>query len=374
MDNKVLVVAYDFPPRWGGVATYGLELASGLKKKGCDVTVLTGASSSETIEDLKVKRVKLASSGITSIPLMVLHLLSLLRKEKFDAIYCCLWLPDAAAVYLSLKILKKAVPYFISVHAMEVMESSETLKKRFRQKLKPLKQATFLHAKKIFCVSSYTKKLLHSLVPLPNEQVVVVNNGANPEKFFPTEKKISHLRLLTACRLVPNKGVDQVIKVLPDLVKNFPDLQYRIVGEGPDKTRLIKLTEMMQMQDHVHFLGKLDNSQLLDEYQQADLFVMLSRKEKNHLEGFGLVFLEAALCETPSLGGNSGGIPDAIEDGVTGWLVDPYSENAISEKLHSLLKNRDQLIDVGRKARQKTLESKTWDHRIQQILKESQGC
>ena len=91
------------------------------------------------------------------------------------------------------------------------------------------------------------------------------------------------------------------------------------------------------------FLGRLDLSDIVDLYNVADLFVMLSREEPPDVEGFGLVFLEAGACGLPSVGGRSGGIPDAIEDGTSGWLVDPRDTQDIAATVIDLLQSPDKL-------------------------------
>ena len=111
------------------------------------------------------------------------------------------------------------------------------------------------------------------------------------------------------------------------------------MGEGPDRQRLEDLTARLGLQTQVCFLGRLALSDIVELYNLADLFVMLSREEPPDVEGFGLVFLEAAACGLPSVGGRSGGIPDAIEEGKSGWLVDPCNTEEIAATIIDLLKS-----------------------------------
>ena len=369
MQKKILMLAYDFPPNWGGVATYGWELAHEFQNQGCKVTVMTQNRGDFPETELNIIPLKLPKTGLLSIPAWTTYLIQHLRKNEYDHIFCNLWLPEATSLHFALTALKKQIPYSVSVHAMEIVESSETVKKRLRKKMSFLKKPVFGSAKKIFCVSRFTKKLLQKQTQLPIGNIEVVANGANPNHFFKTKDKTVHPTLFTASRLLPNKGIDQVIKALPRILKEFPKTEYRISGDGPDKQRLIKLTEMMGVKDSVKFLGKISNEQLIDEYSQSHLCVMLSRKQNHYVEGFGLVFLEAALCETASLGGNSGGIPDAIQDNQTGWLVDPYNPQEIEAKLLELLKDSKNLFEMGQKAKEFTLNNRQWKHCAEKILK-----
>jgi phosphatidylinositol alpha-1,6-mannosyltransferase len=372
MPNKVLITAYDFAPRWGGVATYSQEMALAMNKAGYEVTVLTGLGQSEWDQQIQVIRKPLANSGLLSVPLLFFHLRKLLRIQSYDHIFCSLWLPGAVATHLALRNLGKNTPYSITVHAMEIVHSEENFKKRLRGFLKPLQLKTFQQAKNILCVSHFTKDLLQKNLELKHPGLLVIPNGVNPHNFSALTKpnSTSYPCLLTACRLVPNKGIDQVLRSLPPILSFYPDLQYRICGEGPDQQRLLDMVKNLKLENHVQFLGKTSQDQLVREMQRADLFIMLSRQEKHHVEGFGLVFLEAALCGTPSLGGLSGGIPDAIDDNQTGWLIDPLNTDLISQKLKALLSNPNLLQQTGEAARRITLHSKTWDHRISEMRKQ----
>ena len=93
----------------------------------------------------------------------------------------------------------------------------------------------------------------------------------------------------------------------------------------------------------MEFLGALTQEQIIQHYNAADLFVLLSREELPDVEGFGLVFLEAAACGLPSLGGASGGIPDAIDDKKSGWLVNPTDLPKIEKQLFALLSDPQKL-------------------------------
>ena len=369
MSKRILITAFDFPPRWGGVATYSWQVAKTMHELGYEVTVVTRASNIKFQTEFEVLNYKLPNAGISSLPILGFHLVRLLKSREFDHIFSTLWLPGGAAIWIVKKLFKISTPHSIAVHAMEIIESQETLKKRFRNKLNPLKIKTFTYANSIFCVSQFTKKLLLSLIPVNENKVTVVHNGADPKQFYPDHKKNAcYPTLVTACRLQPNKGIDQVIKALPCLINQFPKLQYNIIGDGPDRKRLTRLANMMQVTDSVNFLGKIDPPELLKQFQSADLFIMLSRKEKHFVEGFGLVFLETALCGTPSLGGDSGGIPDAIIDGQTGWLVDPYDLSKIEAKLLDLLSNEDLLRKTGQSALEKTQKERTWKHCVENLL------
>lgn len=370
MKKKVLITAFDFPPQWGGVASYSWELANYLHSNNYEVLVVTKKRPQTIQADFKIVELKLANSGLVSFPIMSVHLFRIIKDFLPDHIISTLWLPGAAAVFLTQKLLRRSLDYSIVVHAMEIIESQETLKKRFRSKLSFIKQSCFSAAKNCFCVSRFTKELLLSTLSIDAKKVHVINNGVNPKNFniASIEKAHDFPLILTACRLIPNKGVDEMIKAMSTIHKEFPKAHYIILGDGPDRDRLAKLIKLLNAENYITLKGKVDHKSLQEHYQKAHLFVMLSRKQKHYVEGFGLVFLEAALHKTPSLGGLSGGIPDAIEDGKTGWLVDPYHSQKIEEKLLEILKDQKTLLQMGEFAQKMTLENRTWDIQFSKMM------
>ena len=368
MNKRILMVAYDFPPNWGGVATYGWELAHAFDKQGVQVDVLCQNYGPKIESSLNLIPIDLPFAGIAAVPALFLKLRHQLKKQKYDWVFCNLWSPEGIAIYLANKTLSSPVPFSVSVHAMEVIDSKGSLKKRIRGQLSFLKHWVLQKAQNVFCVSEFSANLVRSL-GTDNVTPEVVANGANPNRF---EKSIATTKapsLFTAARLVPHKGIDQVLKVIPRLLQHHPNLTYRISGTGPDQVRLQQIVANLNISKHVEFLGKITQEQLQDEYSQAQLFVMLSRQIEHQVAGFGLVFLEAALCGTPSLGGDSGGISDAIIEDKTGWLVDPDDSEAIYQKLNALLSHPYDLEAMGAQANRITREQRTWDHTAAKLLK-----
>ncbi|NQZ18754.1 MAG: glycosyltransferase family 4 protein [Bdellovibrionales bacterium] len=305
---------------------------------------------------------------------MTIKLLQIFKQFKPQRVICTLWMPGAVAIYLANKLSSISIPYSIIVHAMEIVESNETLKKRIRSKLTKLKVKTFSQAHKVICISQYTKEKVLSQKLCSPQKIEVIHNGVNPNKFksqaSPQKKDDEGPILLTVARLVPHKGIDQVLYSLPPLLRDFPKLQYWLVGSGADRERLANITKELQVEDKVRFLGAVGNEDLPGLYAQADLFILLSREDKHNVEGFGLVFLEAAACSTPSLGGRSGGIPDAILENETGWLVDPTDNSLIVDKLKSLLSQPEKLQSMGQKAYDYNLNHRTWDKVAENILQD----
>src|SRR5205085_1990385 len=127
--------------------------------------------------------------------------------------------------------------------------------------------------------------------------------------------------ILTVGRLVAQercKGFDEVIEIMPQLVKRFPYIKYLIVGDGSDRSRLEAKAEALGVRDSVVFTGYIPESEKVAHYNLADVYVMPS-----HGEGFGIVLLEAAACGVPVVGSRGDGSREALLGGRLGSLVDP---------------------------------------------------
>jgi phosphatidyl-myo-inositol dimannoside synthase len=125
-------------------------------------------------------------------------------------------------------------------------------------------------------------------------------------------------------RLVERKGHDTVLRALSLLKEQFPDLHYLIVGDGPYRTQLESITRSLQLTSRVIFFGKANPDDLPSLYRLGDLFVMITRpvEEKGDVEGFGIVYLEAAASGLPVVASKSGGVKDSVKENETGLLVD----------------------------------------------------
>ena len=369
---KILITAFDFYPNTGGVATYAWELAESLGKQGFDVLVLAKNRKKKEKESLffKVQYIDLPQAGLLAFPELARHICKLIWTWKPEKIISTLWMPGGVAAVIAKVATRKKIDIYTVVHAMEVIESDKTFKKRLRAKLSFLKFWTFRKLTKVICISQYSRQLVLKHTNCEPDKTVIVHNGVNPDKFrqFAIEESTlnrwdnTYPLLLTIGRLVPHKGIDSVLKALPRLIETHPMAQYLIGGSGPDRERLEKIVRDLDLSDHVTFLGHVDENDLAKYYSMADLFVLLSREEFPNVEGFGLVFLEAAACQTPSLGGKSGGIPDAILDQKTGWLVDPNDIDRIVNKFLEIFSHPKIVEDMGLKARDYTLQNRSWDH------------
>jgi len=381
--KTILIPAYDFKPLLGGVANYGHELAVQFSKRARVHVVsrkLPGMEDFDRNLPYKITRIRTPQSGVLSFPLFARTLRKLIGLQPPDAIFCPMWFPDGAACRWALG--KAPIPYFVAAHGTEVFENFIGIKNSLRTLLvRKLERKVFEQAEKIFPVSRYTRKAILEQAPGNEHKIITVNNGVNCETFKRTAltsnfrakyKPHGERILLTVTRLHPYKGVDCMVQSLPEISRSVPGVKYLVVGVGPDLPRLQELTARLGLEAQVSFLGRLALSEIVELYSLADLFVLLSREEPPDVEGFGLVFLEAAACGLPSVGGRSGGIPEAVDEGRSGWLVDPSNTHEIAATIIHLLKSPEKLKRASDCCLSRAPQQ-SWERAADKILEEMFG-
>ena len=168
--------------------------------------------------------------------------------------------------------------------------------------------------------------------------------------------------LLSVARLVRSegqKGVDTVIRAMPALAAEFPDVQHVVIGDGDERPDHEALARSLGVADRVHFLGRLDptSTDLLAAYRAAEIFVLPSAQE-----GFGIVFLEAMAFSKPVIGGAHGGTPDVIRHDETGLLTQYGDVPMLVNHIAGLLRDPVRAGTIGREARLSVQTQFTFPH------------
>ncbi len=260
----------------------------------------------------------------------------------------------AVAAYFLKKITN--IPYLVIAHGIEVWNIKSSYVK-----------AAIHNADRIIAVSGYTRDRLLKELNLNPDQVTILPNTFDSNK-FQIAPKPSHLLqkynltpdqpiILTVARLAEVerfKGYDQVLLALPTIRQAIPNVHYVIVGKGSDRPRIEGIIEKLNLQECVTLAGFIPDEELCDFYNLCDVFAMPSKRE-----GFGIVYLEALACGKPTLGGNQDGAIDALCHGKLGALVDPDSPDEIAQTLIQILQGTypNQLMYEPEALRQSVIET-----------------
>jgi phosphatidylinositol alpha-1,6-mannosyltransferase len=172
-------------------------------------------------------------------------------------------------------------------------------------------------------------------------------------------------RPLVVCvsRLVPRKGQDTLVRALPLIRQRVPDARLLLVGGGPYRSRLERLAVSLGMSSSVVFTGSVPAAELPAYFDAGDVFAMPCRTRRGGLdvEGLGIVFLEASAAGLPVVAGASGGAPDAVVDGETGYVVEGRSPEPTAERVAQLLVDSAEARLMGERGREWVAREWRWD-------------
>lgn len=342
--RRILIATQTFPPDTGGIESLMGGFAEALAASGHRVEVFAD-------------RIRTGRADPAARPFALCRFggpQPLRRLRKRLAIAAALRAGPAAILCDSWKSVaalpRAAPPPLVLAHGME-----------FPPEPRPAKlariRAALARAGAVAANSGYTARLLRPLLA-PGASCAVIAPPIAPQP-EPGEADLAAARalvagrgpvLLTLARLEPRKGVDQVIRALPGLARRHPGLLYLVAGAGADGGRLAALAAGLGVADRLRFLGRVEEGMKAALFRSADLFAMPTRREGASVEGFGLVYLEAAWHGLPALAGQEGGAADAVAAGETGALCDGADAAAVESALAALLADRASLRRMGERA------------------------
>jgi phosphatidylinositol alpha-1,6-mannosyltransferase len=169
--------------------------------------------------------------------------------------------------------------------------------------------------------------------------------------------------IVCVSRLVPRKGQDTLLRALPALRRHHPDVRLLLVGAGRYRGELEKLAGELGVAEHVVFAGGVPHRELPAHFAAGDVFAMPCRTRRGGMdvEGLGIVYLEASATGLPVVAGDSGGAPDAVRDGETGYVVGGRDTATLTRRLTELLDDAELRARLGAAGRAWVLEQWRWE-------------
>ncbi|MGV9371513.1 glycosyltransferase family 4 protein [Micromonospora tulbaghiae] len=170
-------------------------------------------------------------------------------------------------------------------------------------------------------------------------------------------------------RLVPRKGQDMLIRALPEIRRRVPDAALLVVGGGPYRSTLEKLARQTGLERDVVFTGSVPSAELPAHYAAGDVYAMPCRTRNRGLdvEGLGIVYLEASATGLPVVAGDSGGAPDAVREGETGYVVGGRDVAQLADRVATLLADRDLARQFGAAGRAWVEREWRWETQAQRM-------
>ena len=218
-------------------------------------------------------------------------------------------------------------------------------------------------------LGEFTRRALERTVP--KEKLVQIAPGIDVDHFTPGASEdlkralnLENKRVIVSVgRLVHRKGQDRLIEALPKILTRFPESALLMIGQGPYRDHLVQLASKLGVSEHVHFIGRISYEELPQYLRVGELFAMPSRTRFFGLEveGLGIVYLEASAAGLPVIAGDSGGAPDAVIQGETGFVVPGNDVEAIADRCIEILENSSLRVSMGKSGRQFAMEIWRWE-------------
>src|SRR5882757_1975559 len=364
---KTLIVTNDFPPRPGGIQSFVENVARSLDPVELVVYASTWKDGFEVAHfdaQLPFPVVRDRSKMLLPTPRVTREAAALLRQHGCSSV----WFGAAAPLGLMAPALREAGARRLvgTTHGHEAgwaqLPGSRRLLRRIGEGTDTL---TYL--------GEYTRsRIASALTPRAAARMVRLPPGVDEKAFHPSSGgAVVRARLgladrpVVVCvsRLVPRKGQDTLILAMPRILREVPDAALLIVGGGPYRGELEQLARNTGVAAAVRFTGPVPAAELPAHYGAGDVFAMPCRTRRGGLdvEGLGIVYLEASATGLPVIAGDSGGAPDAVLDGETGWVVAGGSPEQSAERVLTLLRDPELRQRMGERGRSWVEESWRWD-------------
>jgi glycosyltransferase involved in cell wall biosynthesis len=392
MPHKVCFISPEYWPLSGGTGAYVYYLSNELIKNGYRIQIVTGSNQTQDIQvnpQLNVSFLK-----IPKIPIVKSFMLAAASSRKLSSIRSTAANVDITHPQLPLTPNFAVPPSFgkalvCTVHSTwkgeaeairgepySRLNANEKFLVSFNWFLRFFEEGMLKRARKIIAVSRFTKWELTNYYKIPESKIRVIHNGVNVNKFKPAvdKRKVKielgfnpdDLAIVSVGRLYARKGLFTLIESMVAVVKRFPTAKFVISGKGQsdEMHKLTAYAERLGVKNNIAFTGYYPDKKLPKLYQAADVFAF-----STFYEHHPFAVLEALATGLPVVTTTVGGIPETIESGKNGFLVEPFHPRQFSEKILYLLEHPAFAAEMGAKARKTIVEEYDWRIVVKDAMK-----
>jgi len=366
--GKILCITNDFGPRAGGIETFVMGLIERAPKGS--IIVYTSAQGDTTsydqgwLRDFGVEVIRDSSKILLPSPWVVRRVKKVIARDSIKEVFFGAAAPLGV---MARSLRKKGVVNIVALtHGHEVWWA----------KLWPFSSAISFIGRNVdhlTYLGEFTKnEISKTLSPKAKSKLVQIAPGIDTDHFAPDPTAVQLRRdlgladkkvIVSVGRLVHRKGQDILIQSMPAVLAKHPTAHILMVGEGPYRKDLTKMVEKLNLSDAVTFIGRIQYKELPRYICAGDIFAMPSRSRLAGLEveGLGIVYLEASSCALPVIAGRSGGAPDAVDEGVTGFSVEGTSPSEVSKAIIKLFDDPIKAKAMGESGRSWIIDKWRWE-------------
>lgn len=369
----------------GGQNVYVADLAKHLAKNGYEIDIFTRweDGNQPTIINWETgirvihveagpKNIISKESLMTYMPDFTASMLAFMKQHNllYDLVHANFWMSGMVACQLK---LLENIPFVITFHALgAIRKLYQKEVDKFPEIRTDIEAEIVKYADQIIAECPQDRLDLINYYQAPDDKITIIPCGFNKEEFYPVNKnyarKLLHLNteenvILQLGRMVPRKGIDNVISALAQLNRKKIRVRLVVVGGEENQNRSLELKRLEMLADYeevdllVDFVGRKERELLKYYYSAADIFITTP-----WYEPFGITPLEAMACGTPVIGSNVGGIKYSVVDGKTGFLIPPKNPDILAQKIEELLCDKKLMFDMGAEAIKRVNGEFTWTH------------
>jgi len=360
-------MTWEYPPlKAGGIAAHCEDLATTLASQGHEPIVITYGPEEETEfrDGVEIHRVPSTDAANDTLS-WAMHLghqmekkaIELYSKKKFDLVHAHDWMtvPGSVGVKKTL-----GIPMVFTIHSTQ--KGRDGIESDYQETIHDLEWYGTYEASEVITVGrDFSEEVKHTF-DVPDDKVNYIPNGVDLEKFDAHSKSLNRNDyaldwekiVLFVGRMYPQKGPGHLIEAMPDIIDSSDEAKFVMVGSGA--TEHYKSIAKSQVGDKVHFPGYVSDAELLSLMKGASVTVAPSVYEP-----FGIVPLEAAACETATVGSYTGGMKDTIVHEYTGLHTYPADSGSIAYQVNRALNDPGWTDWMGDKARERVEENFQWE-------------
>lgn len=354
--QPVFLITHEFYPKRGGIATFAEEIARATADLGYPVEVWAQSALPGHVEraDLPYRLRRLPLRGTHDVSCQIQLARELIRHRR-ELRHATVYLPEPGPM-LTMMLLQffhafRPRRLVLTFHGSEILRFARSpLRKALARRL-------IRHASRVSTLTNYTQELLLSHFPEAAEKIFLTPGALRSDfAVVPAKPRVEKQKVvvLTVGRIHPRKGqlsTLHALQMLPEPVRSR--LEYWIVGgqSRPQYESQLRAAAARTPDLTVRFFGNIPDEELSELYERADIFAMTSINLDNSVEGFGLVYLEAAAHGLPVIAHDVGGVAEAVIDGTTGLLVPPHRPLQLAAAFEKLIHDpelRQRLGHAGR--------------------------
>ncbi len=366
----IVITTQCFAPKIGGIEALMTGMASAMTKAGKNVVVLADGKKEADDDQREYEIIRFSGWKPMRRRQKAYYLKRIAKKYKIEAIYADSWKSIEYLGNIKVKIISLAHGTEIPKKYFDKENSYFNLKKR--RIINSYQNCTLIAAN-----STYTRDLMIASLKIKSQKIKIIHPGIDIYQEFIKDRDreiVSSIIgnsspiITTLARVEKRKGHKFVINALSKLKYEFPKMKYLIAGRGPYLNEVKKHVKNLKLEDFVIFLGWITEPEKSLVLRNSDLFVMTPTQEGESIEGFGMVFIDAAFHGIASIGTKSGGISDAIVHNKTGLICDEGDQDKITFHIGKLLRNTKLRHELGNNGKIRAKKNYSWDKKIIEYL------